>query len=235
MRLTRIGFLGALVVLACAASAMAGTTTYMGSLTYTPGSDDTVLAFGAPSGDTWSESDFTIAWTVTDVGTPLVNGNTSWQYTYTLTTGSTKAFSNVLISTSPGFSLASYAPVPGGVGTPELAPTADFPDTMQGHPDYSMWLKFNTDNFGNDETTVVISFYSDHMPVWGSFFADDGKTNVDTIPYDNYAYNRDFCGLYEDFGGVVSGDPPVDIHGDPVPTLSAPTGLARRRLSSPSR
>ena len=141
MRLTRIGFIGALVVLlACAASAMAGTT-YTGSLSYTPplDVDDTIRAFGAPppATNTWSEQNFTIAWTVTDVGTPLVNGNTSWQYTYTLTTGSTKAFSNVLISTSPGFSLASYAPVPGGVGTPELAPTADFPDTMQGHPDYS--------------------------------------------------------------------------------------------------
>ena len=36
---------------------------------------------------------------------------------------------------------------------------------------------------------------------------------------------RDFCGLYEDFGGVVSGDPPVDIHGDPVPYIIRPNGV----------
>ena len=188
-----------MMLLVCAATAMA--TTHTGSLTYVPGppSDDGVQAFGAPTGNTWSQSNFTIAWTVTNEGTPMLNGYPSWQYSYALTTESTKAFSNVLISVSTGFSLEDFQAVTGGM--PGWAPSEHFPKTMPTSPAASQWLKFSKPaNFSNDLYTVDISFYSTRVPVWGSFFADDGKTKIDGTNYENFAYNREFCEKFEGVG-----------------------------------
>ena len=246
MRLIRTGFLGALMVLlACAASAMAGT--FSGSLNYTPPPppdvNDSVLTFGAPTGNTWSEYNFTIGWTVTNVNTPLVNNQASWQYTYTLTTASTKNFSEVLIGASPYGQLSEYFITSGGVAEWVPPSSVGVGILPSFDPDKTWFLKFDTKDFGENHNTVEISFYTLNSPVWGSFFASDGQTKWPEqgqpnplSPYDNYAYNSMFGqsmeGLPAVEGVVVAGyiiRP--DGFGNPPPPVPEPLTMASAFLA----
>ena len=116
----------------------------------------------------WDSASSTFSWEVTD------NGNT-WHYKYELSVPR-KDISHLTIEVSDAFTINDYI----GSDNPELAwygpgvnGTSDF-----GIPGYLYGLKFEPTN---DITKMVIEFDSPKDPVWGDFFARDGKNSGEYV------------------------------------------------------
>lgn len=155
------------IVLAFAASCF-GVPTFSGSLVGDGG--------GFIGTEQWDSASSTFSWEVTD------NGDDTWHYKYELSVPS-KDISHLTIEVSDVFTIDDYV----GNDNPELGwygpgenGNSDF-----GIPGYVYGLKFNTTT---DITTMVIEFDSPKDPVWGDFFAIDGKTPDAEV----YAYNEGF-------------------------------------------
>lgn len=140
--------------------------TYTGSLSTPSGIDGT---------SPWN-SDFTIGWSITDMGT-------YWCYNYTLTTAAggalTKRPSHLIIELSPNATANDFWDIylDDYALTGDLASIDTFTSTSDGNsnpniPGPLYGLKMNTpDDFDGSFTYTL---YSDRAPVWGDFYAKDG-------------------------------------------------------------
>ena len=167
-------------------------TSYSGSLSVSGGTGDGLLVATAQ----WNNPATTLSWVVDDATTP---GKWHYQYTFSVPT---KAISHMLLEVSdadpgPAFTLDNlFSP------TTNPANWISFPIPIQvwtdqqgnpGLPGPMYGMKLNN-KFA--ATTVVISFDSDRMPVWGDFYAKSGGNPVPLV------YNN----------GFLLADPTVGAH-----------------------
>ncbi|UCG55954.1 MAG: hypothetical protein JSU70_13905 [Phycisphaerales bacterium] len=175
--------LGAMLMLAVSTgTSLAVPTPYGGTLTGAGG--EIAGSFGSP----WVSDSTTFEWSVTN------NGDGTWRYWYQLTVPR-KDISHVIIEVSPSFTADDIVSVLQG-GTPSLddypkASDWDMPDTLYG-------IKF-----GPSGTTKIIEFDSTRSPVWGDFYAKDGKDGG----YNVTAWNAGFTASDTDTGPYHIGVP----------------------------
>lgn len=147
------------VAISLSASGASAAEIYSGSLT---SDDDGLDGIGL-----WADPGSTLSWTVTE------NPGISWHYEYTLTVAS-KDISHILFEVSDAFAAGDYSNAShgndaiGDYGTDNGNP--DIPSTVHG-------LKFDE----TEGTTLIISFDSIRVPVWGDFYAKDGKQAGDIV------------------------------------------------------
>ncbi|MBN1554786.1 MAG: PEP-CTERM sorting domain-containing protein [Phycisphaerae bacterium] len=160
----------ALVTMVISLAGVASATMYEGSLSYGDGLFAT---------QQWADPNTFISWTITNEDLEAPAGF-DWKYTYTLSVPK-KDISHILLEASNGehpFTAANLADVTGtdayevdtftpGKSNPLL------PADLYG-------VKFDD----LSDTDLVISFYSDRAPVWGDFYAKDGKNKgKDVVMY----------------------------------------------------
>jgi hypothetical protein len=181
--------IGAVVVMVAilVAASVAGADSYTGSL-----STD-CMEIG---GGSWLGYDFTMEWEVTneDGDAPVTH---PWKYTYTLDIdGNQGGISHLILEVSEGetdgtnkFELANLTGLDGNAKIDELRTfTASDPGASNpGLPAAIYGIKFEP--VVDDSMSMTWSFYSDRAPVWGDFYAKDGKAGG----ADNYAYNKGFA------------------------------------------
>jgi len=183
-----------LVILLCATAATAlATPIYTGELLW----DQTESQLHA--GADWANTATKIAWTVEKLGPGL------WSYTYELTVYH-KDISHLIIETSD--SINTLADVTSSVDLQQYDGNSYkfdvYSSTAQGNsnpnmPDAMYGVKFD---LAGESTTITISFQrSNRDPVWGDFYAKDGKTDG----VDNYVYNAGFTANDQ--------DPDPDVYG----------------------
>ena len=167
-----------LSILLCASPApiLATPITYMGSLSVAGGGGDGILI---ASGTVWNNPTMKLSWVVDNATTPG-----RWHYSYTLQTpGPGAAISHIIFEVSdadpgPAFTLANlFAPTTNPAGWIALVDGIEVQeyDAGEGNPDMpgSVYgIKFNA---AMEATVLTISFDSDRIPVWGDFYAKDGK------------------------------------------------------------
>lgn len=149
--------LAALAVLV-STSGNAGAVTYTGSLFGDGG--------GVTATEDWSSSSSVFSWTVEDVGSS--NGFVLWQYDYWFSVPS-KQISHMVIEISDGAVIGDFE---------ILTETTGSFDTIQIHdgsgnpgiPEAFYGMKFDTGLLNEH-----IAFLTTRAPVWGDFYAKDGK------------------------------------------------------------
>jgi hypothetical protein len=183
----RLQLIAAILLCAVAAPALAAPTSYMGSLAAAGGGGDGILTVAGA----WDSPLTTLSWTVDNVTTPG-----KWHYSYTFQTpGPGAAISHMIIEASdhdpgPAFTennlqsltsiVAGWIADPIEIGLHFAGPgNPDMPSDLYG-------IKFEA---AIDTVAVTISFDSDRSPVWGDFYAKDGKQG-DVF---NTAYNAGFA------------------------------------------
>ncbi|MBI2842042.1 MAG: PEP-CTERM sorting domain-containing protein [Armatimonadetes bacterium] len=124
----------------------------------------------------------TFSWIVTQ------NPDGSWNYNYTFTS-TTKSVSHMIIEVSPEFTLAdiiegSFQVHQGSVETVSVDEYLPGGGDNPGMPDPVYGIKFDA----TSGLTLQLSFDSYRAPVWGDFYAKDGKTGSEM----NTAYNVGF-------------------------------------------
>lgn len=154
---------------------------YSGSLSYSSGLYAT---------EDWAASGTTLSWTVTNED-PAAPTGYPWKYIYTIDIPS-KAVSHFIVEASNGESPFTIANLNGvsGAGTPvaddiTTHPATGSSDPNPGMPDALYGIKFE---LLPEVDPLVVSFYSDRDPVWGDFYAKDGKTDNNPV----YLYNTGF-------------------------------------------
>ncbi len=188
-KVTWVGLICASLFLLSWSVANAAPPEYIGSL------DSNVTLNGHPEiyfGDTWgtttggSTDPIYFHWDITDKGGSNVLGDL-WEYDYTLTVGNGKDISHVLLGVSSDFKLTDLINASGNWTAP-----ADYTPTSNGNSDPGLpgdiWaLKLDSgDPYTGTSWNMI--FYSYRAPVWGDFYAKDGKSGGDWC----YAYNWDF-------------------------------------------
>jgi hypothetical protein len=202
------------VVIACIAAAPAmAVVSYSGSLT---GGDG--VGIYAPDnhgfGNPWDSASTVISWDVTQVGG-------SWHYEYDFTVPS-KNFSHVIIEVSDG------ATITGLTGA-----TSEGPDTYKTTGPGASNPELPADIFGikfsptGDTTHFVWEFDSVRSPVWGDFYAKDGKNGTGPGDHtDVVMWNKGFL-LADPTNAPANGSidwkilrPDTETEGIPTPELS---------------
>jgi hypothetical protein len=144
-------------VVGLAATQHANAIEYTGSLTYSGG--------GLVASDGWAAGGTELSWTVEDVGSS--GGFVLWQYSYTFTVP-TKDISHFIIEVSAD-----------SIQTDFSAGTLDWYDKeSQGKSNPDMpggmyGLKFDF----NETLSATATFTTTRAPVWGDFYAKDGKAD----------------------------------------------------------
>ncbi len=138
----------------------------------------------------WAGGDAELNWSVTQ----LQNGN--WRYTYTFAVEE-KDISHMLIEISPTFTSANVKS--GTTSGWQLGTWGTQGNSNPGIPSSLYGLKF-----GGDSETEVFTIVTDRAPMWGDFYAKDGRSGG----YDVYAYNTAFGGsttasIYDRVAGMV--------------------------------
>ena len=165
----------------------ANLTTYSGSLSYGTA--------GLVAGGDWADDATVLSWVVGQSASPGM-----WCYEYTLIVP-TKAISHVIIEASddPAFTLSNlFSPdstpldwigeeIVGWHGTENGNGNIDMPEDMYG-------IKFEADDDA-EATALVLSFYSDRVPIWGDFYAKGACGGSKSLP----------CTLYNE--GFLTADP----------------------------
>jgi len=147
-----------------------------------------------------------------------------WKYTYTFShDGDGAALSHLVIEVSDNFTTDDIAGLTGmGLDSIKLHKTGSGNPNM---PENFYGIKFNP--VGDGQTSLTWSFYSNRVPVWGDFFAKDGKTGG----VNNVAYN------YNNTDGVETGflDPNGnnDVRDDPDPTAPPSSGSVDYHILRP--
>lgn len=148
------------IIFTASMAGMAQAVTYTGSLN--AGTNGGIVAT-----DGWDGSSTILSWTVQDVGSQ--GGFLLWQYDYNFTVPS-KNISHVIIEVSPNAQDSDFTILSGisqwvqnydgqGNSNPNI------PETMRG-------IKF-----GPDGLDYSFSFTTTRAPVWGDFYAKDGKSD----------------------------------------------------------
>lgn len=184
--------------------------TYSGSLTSGAGLTGT---------EQWSTG-AVLSWTVTDEdpGGP-------WLYSYSLTV-TDKDISHVAFEVSQTFELSNIIGSindPGNVlddGALDLYGPGLHGNSDPGIPDTMHGIKLNTTA---DTTSVSWSIYSDRVPVWGDFYAKDGKSGGQGGGGDVYLFNDGFTAADTD-PGAPAGNGSVNSHILVPDSLSDPEG-----------
>jgi hypothetical protein len=171
------GMIVVVLLLASAFAPQAQAVSYTGSLT---GSGGGITATGP-----WNNASTTLLWTVKDVG--IKDGFILWQYDYGFSVLD-KDISHIIIEVSPtalmsDFTILSgkkpevqnYGPDEGGNSNPNI------PAAMTG-------IKLD----GANSTLSSFSFTTTLAPVWGDFYAKDGKYKIGKTQYDVTAWNTGF-------------------------------------------
>lgn len=182
------------LVLVCAGSSY-GLVSYTGEVTY---KDGEIVAEGP-----WANDDTSLSWTINELAS--IDGP-RWEYTYTLDVGDEKGISNILIEVSDSFTSENY------LSEPSKSPMLFTPDGQgKSHPalpDDIYALKFEPPENG-DILSYQWSFESDRAPVWGDFYAKDGRDKEIGGHVDVYLYNAGFTA--DDTTGAPDADvPPAD-------------------------
>jgi hypothetical protein len=147
--------------------------------------------------ENWANGGTWIDWNITQVA----NG---WSYTYQWHTDS-KNLSHLILEVTPGSSIDEFA-----FGDSSYAPGAD--DLRWYSPsdpgDSNPGLPANIYGFkvtpGIDTTDFTFSFVTSHNPVWGDFYARDGKNRGrDVIAY-NAGFNPGNAGSGNSLGGYIA-------------------------------
>jgi hypothetical protein len=164
--------------------------------------------------------------------------NDTWLYQYTFEVP-VKAISHVLIETSPGITLLAGTTVSGREGPTTFSARKN---SNPGMPGPLFGLKFNTTL---DPLIYSWQIETDRAPMWGDFYAKDGKTGGAEV----YAYNINFGLAAPIYVQGVSADGfalvPDTVTGGPAvpvpaalwlfgPALGALTAARRRRAESGS-
>jgi len=156
-----------LVVAALCTFAQAGPT-YSGSLTSGGGG-----ITGIP-GNPWLTGDTTLSWWIYD------NSNGTYTYAYRLQVPyNSKEISHLTIEVSPTFEADNILKVLLGTldgDQPGIYPTSGDP----GMPSEMPGIKFE-DGWGSNDYDWSVWFVSDRVPVWGDFYAKDGKSGGDSV------------------------------------------------------
>lgn len=121
---------------------------------------------------------FTISWSITD------NGDGTYSYSYTLS-NLTKALSHLVLEVGGDLTANNFwsSDPLFATGGPKIYSGSD--PSNGGMPAGIFGLKFNVD--------PTISFMSDAAPIWGNFYAQDGRTENGTVLV--YAYNNGLLNL----------------------------------------
>jgi len=159
---------GALIVFGAASTSFAAPV-YTGNLTHPT---------GLFSNASWASPSSTLGWTVSQ------NQDGSWHYDYTFTVPE-KDISHIIFETSPTFTESDLLNLtwPGDLTEVQTHTSAngnpDIPGSMYG-------VKFDSPAQGT--TSWNIEFDSWRQPVWGDFYARDGRTDGNL----NSAWNQGF-------------------------------------------
>lgn len=209
-----LAVLGAGVVIACSIA-----TAQAASVLVTPadwtGSRSTPVGSGIYGQGGWASSGFVLSWNITQ------NGNL-FTYVYTIEGGTNdltfKDVSHFIIEVSPTFTAANLLP---GSDSPLEGPdiyTED--DGNPSMPSNVYGVKFD---FGG-EAPFTYTLITDRMPVWGDFYAKDGKTaGIDNVAY-NAGFGTDPTALTTNFTAWVPTPDTLDF-GDPGIPLPAAAWL----------
>jgi hypothetical protein len=182
-----------ILVIGSAGLALAGPTTYSGSLS-SAGSDPSLIV-GGGSWANLAATPATLSWQVTDLGSG------QWRYEYTLTVCAA-GIARAIVETSDTFTasnLGASTSDPSGwiddvsVGNHEVLPdNLHMPGALYG-------IQFTcTGSESSLPTELTLSFDSDRPPVWGDFYAR-GWGVMCTVcgtfqfPGGNYLYNAGFA------------------------------------------
>ncbi|RJR32986.1 MAG: PEP-CTERM sorting domain-containing protein [Desulfobacteraceae bacterium] len=172
-----------LLVLFFAAAPQAQAVLYEGFLTGGGG--------GITATDGWNDVSTRLSWSVSDVG--VQNGNILWQYNY-LFEVPTKEISHIIVEVSPeaadnDFTILSGSSAGVQVYGDEGGSNPNIPETMWG-------IKFE-----DGSLSLAASFQTTRSPVWGDFYAKDGRDDG----IDVTAWNDGFTA-----GDIDPIDPPAN-------------------------
>jgi len=148
--------------------AHAGPTIYSGALTFAGGGITGI------ADNPWLTDGTTFSWTVVD------NSDGTYTYGYQLQVPcASKEISHLTIEVSPTFTSANILSFLAGTpdceqpGTYPTSGDPEMPDSMKG-------IKF-TDGYGSNNYDWIVAFTSDRAPMWGDFYAKDGRTGDDRV------------------------------------------------------
>lgn len=158
-----------------------GAATYTGSIT---------VGNGLTAMEDWINPATTLSWAVTNEDPdPTLAASFVWKYSYTLIVPA-KSPSHAIFEASNGenpftsdniakitgatdMEIQEYYPT-GGQGANPLMPSAVYGIKLEG------W---------DELTTLNLSFYSDRDPVWGDFYAKDGKSSGNPVVLYNTGFS----------------------------------------------
>lgn len=169
MKTTRLGAVAACCLIGALAAGRAdGSLWGTDASAYLTGSRSSPPADGVYATGGWDDGGFTISWDVNQL-------NGLWEYEYTL---DAKAVSHFNLEVTPGVPFTAYE----GTSEPLEGPkTFEVGDPGEpGLPNDFYGVKF--DYGGEDGATYTL--VTDREPVWGVFYAKDGKVGGEDV----YAY-----------------------------------------------
>lgn len=170
------------------------------------GSRSTPAASGLYSQGGWATSGFVLSWNITFDGT-------KYTYVYTVEGGTNetkfKDISHFVLETSPTFTASDLL---AGSSTPLEGPKS-WPADDAGNPDMPADLYGVKFDFGG-KAPVSYTLVTTRAPIWGDFYAKDGKTGgVDNVAY-NIGFGTDPTALTTNFTAWIPTPDTVGF-GDP--------------------
>ena len=220
---SRLGFIAFALLLLVSTQASAVPVSYTGTLT---GSDITgtgvwVDKYMLPAGEQSSWTAPSLTWIITQ------NADLTWHYDYTLSVYK-KDISHftVEVSDKPGYEFEKSNVLAASWPMDKIEVQdydSDIGNSNPGMPSRFRGLKFDS----TVGTTYHVWFDTDRRPVWGDFYAKDGKTNG----IDNAIWNAGFGNPDTDPSGPAS-DGSIDGHllvpdteGVEKPPVPEPAGM----------
>jgi hypothetical protein len=159
------------MVLAMAVMPVWALSLYQDTLTWSSG--------GITATPTWNDDDTSLSWDIVNLG------NGYWDYTYTWNT-QYKDLSHILIELSEGATLSSEEFWDWSGNINWAGSGVDDWTEQQGNPGIPGSLFGLKVDPTPDTTSFTFSFTTWHSPVWGDFYAKDGKVaGSDTLAYNS--------------------------------------------------
>lgn len=218
MKASRLGILAVVLLLSASTQALATPISYTGLLTGADisGTGVWVDKFLLPEEERPSWTAPTLAWTITQ------NPDSTWHYDYTLSIYK-KDISHLTLEVSPTFDASNIWNASWPIGNIEVQDYGpDDGNSNPGMPGTFHGLKFDS----TSGTVLHVYFDSNRVPVWGDFYAKDGKSGS----VFNAVWNAGFGNPDTDPSDPPSGGS-FDGHllvpdTDPYPPVPEPASLA---------